>query len=103
MLEGSAKEFLWQWTKDPTKHSEAFVRGIVHAALSDANGYVEGLTREYIDAQIQRLREYWGKQSLWSPEKASPAPTSDIGNQIFAKMEALSDAVKRVIGTERSL
>eukprot|EP01124_Arcella_intermedia_P034984 TRINITY_DN8803_c0_g2_i1.p1 TRINITY_DN8803_c0_g2~~TRINITY_DN8803_c0_g2_i1.p1 ORF type:complete len:562 (-),score=159.03 TRINITY_DN8803_c0_g2_i1:96-1781(-) len=55
MLEGNGREFLWNVLENPLSDPENFVRGLVHATFQDANGYVEGLDKETIDAKITEI------------------------------------------------
>lgn len=52
MIEGSSKEYFWQLAKHPLTMKRKFVRGLVHATMADANGYVEGVTKQQLDSFI---------------------------------------------------
>lgn len=110
MLEGSAKEFLWQFTKDPNKHRSSFVRGLVHATLSDANGYVEGLTREIIDNALDACREYHGTANnvqdsdLIDVVRSKLLSLNELGANFFAKdNDSLAGNYDVVVGLRRLL
>lgn len=49
-VDGSARDWMHGATGDLLRHEKMeFVSGLVHSTLMDANGYVEGLTREEVE------------------------------------------------------
>mmetsp|Transcript_24036 Transcript_24036/g.94683 ORF Transcript_24036/g.94683 Transcript_24036/m.94683 type:complete len:145 (-) Transcript_24036:1895-2329(-) len=69
LVGGSASEYLWGVCGDPEKAPKAFIRAVVHATLSDADGYVEDLTEQGIDDYIvkfggEQVRLGWFKSSF---------------------------------------
>eukprot|EP01124_Arcella_intermedia_P034985 TRINITY_DN8803_c0_g3_i1.p1 TRINITY_DN8803_c0_g3~~TRINITY_DN8803_c0_g3_i1.p1 ORF type:complete len:389 (-),score=121.06 TRINITY_DN8803_c0_g3_i1:59-1225(-) len=72
MLEGNGREFLWSVQEHPRSNPSNFVRGLIHATFQDANGYVEGLTKEAVEAHINHILQK-KEPSSWpcgpSPEK----------------------------------
>ena len=55
MVDGSAREYMWTVTSDPAaddKQSSEFIRAMVHETFKDASGYVEGLTKAYVDKRV---------------------------------------------------
>lgn len=70
---GSAREYFWKISSAVAlKKKRTFVRGLVHATLSDANGFVEGLTAEAIDAVFNSVYDreaIGGKGSKWAVAK----------------------------------
>ena len=58
MVDGSAREYMWSVTTDPTKSdstSNEFIQGIVHATFKDNTGYVEGLSAQVVQAEINSV------------------------------------------------
>eukprot|EP00296_Roombia_truncata_P007548 JP445989.1.p1 GENE.JP445989.1~~JP445989.1.p1 ORF type:complete len:623 (-),score=66.96 JP445989.1:370-2238(-) len=56
LVDGAAKEFLWSVDYDPLQLPRKFVDELTHASFCDANGYVEGLTKERIDQYLLEFR-----------------------------------------------
>lgn len=60
MVDGAAREFLWSVTEHPMNPTDKikedkFVHDLVHATFKDANGYVEGQTKEDLDDFIYQI------------------------------------------------
>jgi hypothetical protein len=59
MVDGSAREYMWSITDDPAAGPESrtiFIREVVHATFKDNRGYVEGLTAERVQTEIDSAR-----------------------------------------------
>eukprot|EP01063_Lacrimia_lanifica_P032527 TRINITY_DN5567_c0_g3_i1.p1 TRINITY_DN5567_c0_g3~~TRINITY_DN5567_c0_g3_i1.p1 ORF type:complete len:542 (+),score=226.53 TRINITY_DN5567_c0_g3_i1:51-1676(+) len=52
---GESVAFLSGVQYNPEEHRPKFVRELVHSTLSDARGYIDGLTEELVDKEIARL------------------------------------------------
>eukprot|EP01129_Flabellula_baltica_P005195 TRINITY_DN1859_c0_g1_i1.p1 TRINITY_DN1859_c0_g1~~TRINITY_DN1859_c0_g1_i1.p1 ORF type:complete len:570 (-),score=144.42 TRINITY_DN1859_c0_g1_i1:37-1716(-) len=59
IVDGSAREYMWTISQDPRDNPEEFIRGIVLANFMDMDGYVEGLTEDYILRQIDGVLSHF--------------------------------------------
>jgi len=66
VIDGSAKEFLWSISNHPDATDyDSFIKGLVHANFMDTAGYVENLSEDYVDDQINVMLNFWANEN-WS-------------------------------------
>lgn len=87
MLDGSAKEYLWGVESNPNPkertaaENQKFVSELVHVTVKDANGYVEELTKDRVDAAIKM---HGGAAWPWVGD--TPPPSARTGDAPFSLM-----------------
>lgn len=73
------REWLHDPTVDPTENADGFVRAVVQAAFSDANGPVEGLTRKQIDLYVDQCLTWIRTERHRHVREAAEAIASQLG------------------------
>mmetsp|Transcript_24046 Transcript_24046/g.94725 ORF Transcript_24046/g.94725 Transcript_24046/m.94725 type:complete len:509 (-) Transcript_24046:898-2424(-) len=98
LVGGSASEYLWGVCGDPEKAPKAFIRAVVHATLSDADGYVEDLTEQGIDDYIVKF----GGEQMQSGAKGPDMLVATAQENMSSKLANLQKKIESLSKQDES-